>query len=117
MRLFEHLALLAVLGGCPGPGKPLPPPGSVGAAPADGAAPPSTEDAREVSQEEKLAAIQKAMNELDEAAQGCWAAAAVERFDIEGEIAAIIEIEAAKSKVTLARNTTNNRKLASCLSA
>ena len=38
------------------------------------------------AQDEKLAAIQKAMNELDEAAQGCWAAAATERFDIEGEL-------------------------------
>lgn len=72
----------------------------------------------EVSQEEKLAAIQKAMNELDEAAQGCWAAAAVERFDIEGEIAAVIDIETAgKAKVVLSRDTTRNKKLAGCLTA
>ncbi len=113
MRLFA----LALLAACPGPSARLPPLSGSGSVvlPADAAAPVS--DA-EVSQEEKLAAIQKAMNELDEAAQGCWAVAAVERFDIEGEIAAVIDIEAAgKAKVGLTRDTTRHKKLAGCLTA
>jgi quercetin dioxygenase-like cupin family protein len=116
---MKLLAAIALLAACPGPGKPPPPPpsggGSVIAAPADAPAPP---DDAEVSQEEKLAAIQKAMNELDEAAQGCWAVAATERFDIEGEIAALVDIVGAgRAKITLARDTTRNRKLALCLTA
>jgi quercetin dioxygenase-like cupin family protein len=90
----------------PGPGSPV--------APRDAAA--AEPDA--ASQEEKLAAIQKAMNELDEAAQLCWAAVAVERFDIEGEIAALIDIETAgKANVSLTHDTTRNKKLAACVSA
>jgi len=111
-RALAVCGWLAVAAGCPGP-KPL----------ARGAdEPPSRSgtpaDAPEPSQEEKLAAIQKAMNELDEGAQGCWAAAAVERFDIEGEIAATIEIETVGSaKVSFARDTTRNAKLGACLTA
>ena len=77
-------------------------------------------DAPEASQDEKLAAIQKAMNELDEAAQGCWAAAAVARFDIEGELTAQIEIAAANAapttaETTIVRDTARTPKLAACL--
>jgi quercetin dioxygenase-like cupin family protein len=56
-----------------------------------GAAAPSA------SQDEQLAAIQKGMNELEPAAQACWAAAATERFDIAGELAVQVEIAAAGS--------------------
>ena len=109
-----QIALVAVLlVGCPTP-RPTPTPGSGSVQPVQ-ATPPA--DAPEASQEERLAAIQKAMNELDEAAQACWAAAAVERFDIEGEIAATIEIEKGHAKATLARDTTRNKKLGACLSA
>ncbi len=116
MKLLALVAgLYPALAACPGPSARPPSPGGGSIVlPADGAA---ATDA-EVSQEEKLAAIQKAMNELDEAAQGCWAAAAVERFDIEGEIAAVIDIESAgKAKVVFARDTTRNKKLAVCLTA
>jgi quercetin dioxygenase-like cupin family protein len=105
-----------MLAACPGPKAPDANLGS-----GSGDQPPShTEtpvDAPEPSQEERLAAIQKAMNELDEAAQACWASAAVERFDIEGEIAALIEIEKDAAKVTFARDTTRNKKLGACLTA
>ncbi len=110
---MKLLAALLLLAACPGPSTapvpPTPPPRDAAVAEAD---------AREVSQEEKLAAIQKAMNELDEAAQICWAAAAVERFDIEGEIAALVDIvTAGTANVTLARDTTRNKKLAACVTA
>jgi hypothetical protein len=49
-------------------------------------------DTPDASQDEQLAAIAHAMNQLDEAAQQCWAVAATERVDIEGELVAQIEI-------------------------
>ncbi|MGN6107402.1 MAG: cupin domain-containing protein [Kofleriaceae bacterium] len=79
-----------------------------------GAAPPV--DAPPASEEERLAAIQKAMNELDEAAQRCWALAAVERFDIEGELVATIDIAPGAATVAFARDTARNPVLATCLS-
>ena len=86
--------------------------------PAVAARPPpvAAVDAAEPSQDERLAAIQKAMNELDEAAQGCWAAVAAERFDVEGEIAATIEIRGAgNAEVTIVRDTAHHPKLAACV--
>ncbi|MBX3161296.1 MAG: cupin domain-containing protein [Deltaproteobacteria bacterium] len=76
-------------------------------------------DAPEASQEERLAAIQKAMNELDEAARGCWAAVAVERFDLAGELAAMIDIGPAgmEAKVSWVRDTAGSPKLAACMAA
>jgi quercetin dioxygenase-like cupin family protein len=118
---------LALVAACSGPRPEVPP-----LTPATGSAPPQvtqpsvTADAAEASQEERLAAIQKAMNELDEAAQGCWAVAAAERFDIEGELTATIDIFPTRTTpsgsvrvptaaVTIARDTARNPRLASCL--
>jgi len=99
---------LALLVACGQPvARPDPPPGQPAAGPTVDAPPPN--------EEERLAAIQKAMNELDEAAQGCWAAAATERFDIAGELTARIEIAAASAKPTIVSDTARNPKLASCL--
>lgn len=112
-------AVAVGLAGCPGPepARPAPPDPGRGSATAAGssATPAPAPDAREPSQEERLAAIQQAMNELDEAAQACWAAAAAERFDIEGELAATIEIEPAAARVTFARDTTRTPQLAACV--
>jgi len=114
MRLARLGALALSLAACPGPGSEVRPGPGSGSVSEPGATVPV--DAPEASQEERLAAIQKAMNELDEAAQGCWAAAAVERFDIEGEIAATIEIQSAgTAQVSVARDTARNPKLAACL--
>src|SRR5262245_38703184 len=104
-----RVALLALLAACsqpaPAPVGPSPqpsPPPTTGAAPAD---------ARTPSEDEKLAAIQKAMNELDEAAQGCWAVAATERFDIAGEIAVIVDINERGAKTQIVTDTVRNPKL------
>ncbi|MEO8706669.1 MAG: hypothetical protein ABI867_41975, partial [Kofleriaceae bacterium] len=106
--------LLCALAACSGSGVKPVEPATAGSAIV--AAPAIPIDAPEVTQEERLAAIQKAMNELDEAAQGCWAAAAVERFDIEGEIAATIDIAGAgNAKVSVARDSTRTPKLTACL--
>ncbi len=69
------------------------------------------------SQEETLAAIQKAMNELDKAAQQCWAVAATERFDIAGEIALQIDIAAppTPAAASVVRDTAHNARLSACL--
>ena len=80
------LLLLAACGGAkqaPAPTPPAPAPAHAEAPPADAPAP---------KQEEVLAAIQKAMNDLAPAANACWAKAATERFDIEGEYEAAIDI-------------------------
>src|SRR5688500_11915433 len=86
--------------------------------PAPGAEPLTAKpriDAPGPSEEERLAAIEKAMNELDEAAHGCWALAATERFDIEGEIRVMIEIGASAAKTQVVSDTARNGKLAGCL--
>lgn len=72
-------------------------------------------DAAEPSEDERLAAIQKAMNELRGAAQECWAAAATERFDIEGELTFQIAITAGKAQATAVHDTARNAKLATCV--
>ncbi len=66
------------------------------------------------SQEERLAAIQKAMNDLSGAAQQCWAKVATERFDIEGELEASIDI-GTPTQVAIAKDTTHSAKLAACM--
>jgi quercetin dioxygenase-like cupin family protein len=106
MRFLAAVALVACSQPSPAPQKP-----PVATAPADA----RVIDAPPVSQEEKLAAIQKAMNELDEAAQGCWAAAATDRFDIEGELDAQIDIAAGSAQASIIHDTARNTKLASCV--
>jgi quercetin dioxygenase-like cupin family protein len=69
----------------------------------------------EATQDERLAAIQKAMNELDEAAQQCWAAAATERLDIAGELALQIDIAAAGSRASVVHDTVHNPRLVACV--
>jgi quercetin dioxygenase-like cupin family protein len=58
------------------------------------------------------------MNELDEAVQQCWAVAATERFDIEGELAVLIDIAppgAPASHVSVVRDTVRNPTLVACV--
>jgi len=104
--------MLAVLAACPSP-VPTPTPPS-GSGPSTTTAPPG--DAPEPTQEERLAAIQKAMNELDEGVQGCWAvAAAAERFDIEGKLRTRISIGTANVGVELVEDTIRNQRLTTCV--
>ncbi|MBL9013604.1 MAG: cupin domain-containing protein [Myxococcales bacterium] len=105
-------ALLLAAAACSSPAaKPATPP-----APAGGSSAPG--DAPSASDEEKLAAIQKAMNELDEAVQGCWAMAATDRFDIEGDVKAQIDIGSpAGTTATVLEDTTRARRLSDCVVA
>ena len=103
--------LLLVLAACRGPSTsaaPPPAPPPVAKATPDAATAPAATD------DEKLAAIQKAMNELHAASQQCWAAAATERFDIAGDVVLDIDI-GAPTKASIVRDTAQNQKLAACL--
>ncbi len=91
-------------------------PTSTPAPSAGSSVPIASSDASVVSDDERLAAIQKAMNELSPAAQACWAAVAAIRFDIEGELAAQIDI-GPPNHVALVRDTTKSPQLAACVSA
>lgn len=90
--------------------------------------------AQPAPQEEQLAAIQHAMNELDEGAQLCWAAAAaVDGYQLAGEVAFTIDIpdfrktgQLGEGKVqplpsnpfpavTVARDNTKAPRLLSCM--
>ncbi|HET7503361.1 MAG TPA: cupin domain-containing protein [Kofleriaceae bacterium] len=62
-----------------------------------------------------MAAIQKAMNELDKAAQQCWAVAAVERFDIAGDLTLRIDIGSWGTKAVVVNDTAHNTKLSDCV--
>ena len=88
--------------------------GAAAAQPASGPPPaPAPDDA-------KLAAIQKAMNDLAPAVQSCWAAAAAaERYDIAGELVASIDIGAGSTptKVAFARDTVRDAALGACVSS
>ncbi len=111
------VALGVALGACGHPPEPAPrePQGEGARVPASSSAAAVPGDAAEVSAEERLAAIQKAMNELDEAAQQCWAVAATERFDIAGELALQIDIAPGRSQAQVVRDTVRNPKLVACV--
>jgi quercetin dioxygenase-like cupin family protein len=115
MRGLRAALVAAALAAC---SQPAPAPVSPSPSPSPSASPtPATAivDAPGPSDDEKLAAIQKAMNELDEAAQGCWAVAATERFDIEGELRVMVEISATDARTHIVSDTARNAKLAGCL--
>lgn len=90
-----------------------------GSAAAGAAGAPTTPGEDEAAQQEaRLAAIQHAMNELDEAAQLCWAAsAAVDGYQLAGELAFTIDIDRPPrpAQVALARDNTKTPRLIACL--
>ena len=114
-----RVALGIVAGACGHPPElpPQPHGEGAGAGSATSSGQPPSPSNTEPASEERLAAIQKAMNELDEAAQQCWAAAATERFDIEGELALQIDIAPGTSKASVVRDTVHNTKLVACVVA
>ena len=64
---------------------------------------------------ERIAAIQWAMNQLDRAAQQCWAAAAVIDYKVAGHITASIDFHGATPAVTFTKNEPNNQTLTACM--
>src|SRR5207249_64990 len=77
----------------------------------------TSSDAAVVSQDEVLAAIQKAMNELTPAVQTCWAAAATDHYEIAGELAAQIDVTPKGAHALIVRDSVNDDRLAACLVA
>lgn len=113
MRVLGAALAAALVAAC---SQPAPVPASPSAAnPPQAPADAATADAPGPTEEEKLAAIQKAMNELDEAAQGCWALAAAERYDVAGQLTVLVDIAATGAKTQVTSDTVRNAKLAGCL--
>jgi quercetin dioxygenase-like cupin family protein len=79
-----------------------------------GTSSPSAGDAS-VSQEEVLAAIQQAINELAPAAQQCWAAAATDHFDIAGSMQVRLTIGGPSVHVDRVADTTGSDVLWACM--
>ena len=65
--------------------------------------------------DERIASIQWAMNQLDKAAQQCWAAAAVSDYTISGHMTAAIDFRGAAPAVTFTKNEPNNKLLTACM--
>lgn len=108
---------LAVLVACGQPAAPVTP-APVTPAPAQPSAPVAAPEAAPDSPEvlnERLAAIQKAMNDLAPGVQACWAVVATERFDIEGELALQIDIRPGQAEAAAIRDTTHSAKLVDCV--
>lgn len=103
-------ALFLVACGQPTPTPAKPPAGGGGSA----ASAPT--DAPAVSQEETLAAIQKAMNDLHGGAQGCWAVAATDRYDFSGDLVVRIDVGPVKSTAAVVRDNVHADKLVACMS-
>ena len=116
MRRAGFLIALAACGPEKAPSAPAATSGA--AAGSDSAAAPMEDPSAPPSpavQEARLAAIQKAMNDLRPAAQQCWAAAATARFDIEGELTLQIDIAAGSARASLVRDTARNPPLSACV--
>jgi mannose-6-phosphate isomerase-like protein (cupin superfamily) len=118
-------ALLAIpfgLAACGEKARPLPPIGGseadVDAAPDEGLTPdrPALE---EVPEEERIAAIEVAMNALAPVANQCWAASAADDFHLAGDVRAWITIgpkSGAGATVEITENTTDDDQITQCLS-
>lgn len=114
--LVRHLPLWALaLAACSAPAASSPAPLAPATQPAPAAAPaPAKTEAEQ--QAERLAAIQHAMNQLDEGAQQCWAAAAaVEGVQLAGDLTALVDIAAPRASVQMTRNTSGSARLSACV--
>lgn len=74
----------------------------------------------EVPEDERIAAIEVAMNALAPVANQCWAAAAADDFRLAGDVRALVSVgprSGAGASVEIMANTTDDDSLARCLSA
>jgi mannose-6-phosphate isomerase-like protein (cupin superfamily) len=104
---MRRVLLLAALAACSGKKSP------------NGPGPASPPDAAgEASEEERLAAIELAMNQLGPAAHLCWAAAATDDYRLAGEVRLLIEVGAdGAARATIQEDSTRDAVLAACLVA
>ncbi len=115
--------LALVLAACAEKPRPLPPieaPGADADAGDDEGLTPDRPALEEVPEEERIAAIEVAMNALAPVANQCWAAAAADDFRLAGDVRALVTIgprAGAGARVAVTTNTTDDDVLASCLTA
>ena len=70
----------------------------------------------EPGSDEQVAAIEKAMNDLAPAAHQCWAAAAVDDYQLEGSVKLLVDIrEDGKATANVQEDTTRDDVLKKCL--
>lgn len=116
-------ALALALAACGEQPRPLPPieaPAPEADAGDDEGLTPDRPALEEVPEEERIAAIEVAMNALAPVANQCWAAAAADDFRLAGDVRALVAIgptSGAGAAVTITANTTDDDVLASCLTA
>lgn len=113
------LALCAACGEKPKPAEPAPGTATDAADTGQGSGlEPDRPAIEEVPQEERIAAIEHAMNALAPVANQCWAAAAADDFRLAGDVRALITIgprAGAGAKVDLTANSTDDDVLGRCL--
>ncbi len=74
----------------------------------------------EVPEEERVAAIEAAMNALAPVAQQCWAAAAADDFRLSGQVRVLVQVGVPAgpgAAVEITRDTTGDETLTRCLAA
>jgi len=64
---------------------------------------------------ERTAVIEKAMNDLAPAANGCWGVAAADDYRLEGRVSVLIDVGADRTAVTVREDTTRDPVLVDCL--
>jgi quercetin dioxygenase-like cupin family protein len=120
MKVLTLAAIVAACGHAPPPPSPSPSPSpsqTPSPTPTPTPSPSPTPEPKGPSQDEILAAIQKAMNDLEPPAHGCWAAAATERFDVEGELKMHVDVGDGTAIAMVAHDTSNSKRLGSCMTA
>ncbi len=100
---------------------PLPQPGTASVAEdaPDTSLDPDRPELEEVPEEERIAAIEHAMNQLAPIASTCWAAAAADDFRLAGDVRAQIAIDrdaGPGAAIDITANSTDDDVLADCLS-
>lgn len=76
-----------------------------------------SDDPDEAPQEERIAAVEHAMNELAPVANQCWAAAATDDFRLAGSIRALVTVGEGGARVELTEDTARDPVLAECIAS
>lgn len=119
-RLLGALLVVAACGEKPRPLPPIETPEDPDAGVADEGLAPDRPVLEEVPEDERIAAIEVAMNALAPVANQCWAAAATDDFRLAGDVRAFVSIgpkSGAGATVEITANTTDDDTLAACLRA
>lgn len=119
MKRSATLALAVALAACRDPRRAAPPqPPAIDAAEADDLGlGRGTGDPDEAPQEERIAAVEHAMNQLAPVANQCWAVAASDDFHLDGSIRALVTVGEGGARVELTEDTARDPVLADCLVA